>query len=659
MVRVGSFLGGVLLLWSMASARVQAETAWRVPPWAHNHFLDATISGNMETYDKGLRGKPEHVIYDFEAGAFQRLSSWHEYGINAGQSLGVVPESSPAWWMAEWTAPVECNVIVLSGCYPNQPQPETAWKIELRSDGVWREHVRGVGGWYDDGRNEWRAPGGTPVTFDGFRVAVFSKDDKTPVDNVHFRGEKGVSWVVASIPDIDARLHVSKRRIRLGEAVDFRAEPVAGAIESWGWDFGDGTTVTGSAVQHGYTAPGTYTATLTFASATESVGLQTTVEVLPPVEARITPLEKSVRAGDAVSFDASGSLGKITEYTWNFDDGTSASGKTVNHTFSEPGIYGVRLTTRDGVYSHEGAALLRVHEVGTLAVPQLLLDTDQKNEQDDQYFLGYAVFSELDVVGVNSVHHGGGQEAINYAEILKVLDLSKQSGAPDARLPRVFRGADERLEVPGSGEWFDTLPIVTDAAKAILAAARGASPENPVWIVPVGPGTNVASAILMAREQGLDLEGRMRVMWLGGSNKAITQEFNGNNDPWSLYVVGQSGVELWIMPAPVGARVRIDKRTESDWYAHNPLGQYLQKITPAKDKPLYDPAVLSAIIDLRLDQGWVTEVESVVLGGPDDAYRWQHSDTPTNVTLIREIDQAAMKQDIFDTLKGKATPLKQ
>jgi inosine-uridine nucleoside N-ribohydrolase len=174
-------------------------------------------------------------------------------------------------------------------------------------------------------------------------------------------------------------------------------------------------------------------------------------------------------------------------------------------------------------------------------VPQVHLDTDQKNEQDDQHYFGYALFSELDVLGVNSVHHGGGQELINYREILHVLDLAKRSGLPEHRVPFLFRGADVRLSPPASGNWYDTEPEISDASDAILAAARGASPTHPVWVVPVGPGTNVASAILQARAEGLELKDRLRVIWLGGSNNAIIREFNGNNDPWSLVVIARSG----------------------------------------------------------------------------------------------------------------------
>jgi hypothetical protein len=243
----------------------------------------------------------------------------------------------------------------------------------------------------------------------------------------------------------------------------------------------------------------------------------------------------------------------------------------------------------------------------TVRLPQLLLDTDAKNEQDDQHYLGYALFSELDILGINSVHHGGGQEPINYAEIRHVIDLSRQSGLPEHRVPLVFRGADQRLAVPESGRWDDTEPIVTDASEAILAAARGASPDNPVWIVPVGPGTNVASAILQARREGFELKDRIRIMWLGGSNNEIINEFNGNNDPWSMYVVVTAASRRGSCPPRSGRGSPSTRRTEGHLYADHPLGQYLKSIMPARNKALYDASCLSAIISKHLDLGWVKE----------------------------------------------------
>jgi len=626
--------------------------AVKIPESVHNLLLEANLSGNLDSFEKGLRGDVDHMIYDNQTERFVKESQWHEYGVGFGEDLGIVAEDKGAWWMARWQKPVKANLIVLSGVYDNQPQPKTAWKIELRREGQWRIHARGVGGWYDGGRYAWGGPETEAITFDALRVSTFSKDKQTPIGSIHYRGEKGMSWIVAYCPPIDARIAQLPGPIRAGEAVMFEANQVLGDITSWQWDFGDGTTGSGAKVSHTFVRPGSYDVRVVFSDGKDSARLTRTVVVDPPVEARIRPLDSAVKVGRSVEFAGNGSVGKIAGYAWDFGDGGTAVGRRVRHKFNKAGIYKVVLTVSDGTYSDECLVLIRVHTDETLSIPQVLLDTDQKNEQDDQHYLGYGLFSDLDILGVNSVHHGGGQEPVNYTEILNIIDLAMQSGLAKDRKPLVFRGANERLVVPGSGIWSDTAAIRSAASEAILAAARGAAPENPVWVVPVGPGTNVASAILQARAEELELDGRIRVMWLGGSNNEITNEFNGNNDPWSMYVVCQSGIETWIMPAPVGARVRIDKRTEADYYADNPLGRYLLKIVPARNKPLFDPACLSAIISMRLKLGWVKETELLVVGGPDKGYRWTKTERATSVRVIRQIDQRAMKEDIFETMKG-------
>jgi len=560
-----------------AVACAAAGEAVRLPGSVHNLLLEAKLSGNLEGYKLGLRGAPDQLVYDLKQQRFMKPSEWHEYGVGYQKDLGVVPEDKPAFWMAEWPKPVEANLIVLSGVYPNQPQPETCWKIELRREGKWTTHASGKGGWYDSGRYAWGGPGGEAVSFDAFRVSVFSKDAQSPLKSIHFRGEEGASWVVANLAALKGA----------------------------------------------------------------------------PVAARIAPLEKPVMAGQTVGFAERGSIGKIETYKWDFGDGAAAEGKTVRHAFAKPGIYKVTLAVADGDYSDECPLILRVHTPETLHVPQVHLDTDQKTEVDDQHYFGYALFSQLDVLGVDSIHHGGGQEPINYGEILNILDLAKKSGLPKEREPFVFRGANQRLAVPASGKWDDTAPIVTAASRAILASARGASPAKPVWIVPVGPGTNLASAILQARAEGLELKDRLKVMWLGGSNAAITGEFNGDNDPWSMFVVAQSGLETWIMPAPVGGRITMDVTKEADLYPANPLGDYLKKIVPKHNKSIYDPSCLASVISMRLDLGWVKETEPVTVGGPKEGYRWTKTDQPTAVRVIRQIDVEAMKRDIFDTMKGK------
>lgn len=629
----------------------------RIPASARNLLLDAKTSGNLESYDKGLRGRPDHVIFDPQTAKFAKSSPHHEYGVGFQNDLGVVREDSPAYWLAEWPKPVQTNLIILSGTYPNQPQPNTCWKIDLRRDGKWVTHARGTGKWYDNGRYVWGGAQTKAVTLDALRVSVFSKDDKTPIKSIHFRGEEGVSWVVAHVAPIDARIDVPGQTVRAGSEVRFVARPLAGKISSWTWDFGDEAKAKGSQVAHTFAKPGKHTVRLTFSDGKHTASVQAIVKVASPVDGRITPLDAPVMVGKAVAFDGRGSIGKVTSWTWDFGDGTTDTGPTVKHAYAKDGVYKVHLTVSDGAHQGEGLALVRAHTSETVHIPQVLLDTDQKNEQDDQHYLGYALFSELDIIGINSVHHGGGQEPVNYAEILYVMDLARKSHLPAHRKPLVFRGANRRLAIPDSRKWADTVGVQTAASDAILAAVRGASPSNPLWVVPVGPGTNVASAILQARGEGLDLSGRLRVMWLGGSNHAITGEFNGDNDPWSMYVVASSGLELWIMPAPVGARVAIDKRTEGDLYADHALGKYLKRIVPASKKPLFDPSCLSAIISMRLGLKWVKQTEQVTVGGADLKHRWTPSDRTGAVRVIRQIDQRAMQLDLFNSMKSKPTRL--
>jgi len=280
------------------------------------------------------------------------------------------------------------------------------------------------------------------------------------------------------------------------------------------------------------------------------------------------------------------------------------------------------------------------------------LDTDAKNEVDDQHYISYGLFSTLDILGINSIYHGGGQEPTNYGEILNILDLASQSGLPEDRKPLVFRGANKRLVVPENGKWQETIPEVTPASEAILAAARGASPDNPVLVLPVGPCTNVASAMLQARAEGLDLEGRLRVIGLvGGPKSASTGSFNGANDPWSVYVVAESGIEFWvILESPTGASLRFDKRTEGSLYPKNPLGDYLKRITPAHNKSLFDVATISMVIGEQRHLNWLTEVEFAKVLGPDKNYFWDSTTEPANLRVVRDIDEESMKADFFHAL---------
>jgi PKD repeat protein len=129
-----------------------------------------------------------------------------------------------------------------------------------------------------------------------------------------------------------------------------------GSISDYSWNFGDGTGTqdgqTTATMDHIYAQRGIYTVTLTVTSNGQTDTSTQTVTVDNPPTASFTPSDTEVPAGATVSFNAAADStgGSITDYNWNFDDGTTqdaGTSATASHTFSNPGSYDVTLTTTD------------------------------------------------------------------------------------------------------------------------------------------------------------------------------------------------------------------------------------------------------------------------------------------------------------------------
>ena len=146
---------------------------------------------------------------------------------------------------------------------------------------------------------------------------------------------------------------------------------------TYSWDFGDGSTGSGSNPTHFYSWGDTFTVILTVSdgnggndsdSTTVSV---TEVNDIPNAEAN-GPYSGNVN--QPISFDGSASSDydnldgtsandQILSYSWDFGDGSTGSGSNPTHTFTTTGTFSVQLTVDDGTASDISNTTVVVNDI--------------------------------------------------------------------------------------------------------------------------------------------------------------------------------------------------------------------------------------------------------------------------------------------------------
>ena len=128
-----------------------------------------------------------------------------------------------------------------------------------------------------------------------------------------------------------------------GLTVDFNTTGSQGTGLTFDWSFGDGGVALGtSAPSHTYSSSGIYTVILTASSLCgDTVVVYDTVEVCAAINLTFT---ESV-SGSTFNFTATPS--NLTNYTWDFGDGTTGIGSTASNTYATNGTFTVVLTATD------------------------------------------------------------------------------------------------------------------------------------------------------------------------------------------------------------------------------------------------------------------------------------------------------------------------
>ena len=170
---------------------------------------------------------------------------------------------------------------------------------------------------------------------------------------------------------------------------------------------------------------------------------------------------------------------------------------------------------------------------------RVIIDTDCKNEADDQFALVHALLTPKFIIpGVIGAHFGtqkcSDSMIRSYNEILKVMNLMDLDGfAP------VKKGAENAIPDINT-------PVISEGSELIVSEALKDDP-TPLFAIFWGPLTDMASAILSNPE----IEDKIHVIWIGGAAWPVGgYEYNLGNDINAANVVMKSKVPVDIITMP-------------------------------------------------------------------------------------------------------------
>lgn len=171
---------------------------------------------------------------------------------------------------------------------------------------------------------------------------------------------------------------------------------------------------------------------------------------------------------------------------------------------------------------------------------RVIIDTDAKNEADDQFAVVQALLSpRFDNVGMIAAHYGVRRhpDAMerSYQELITIFQ--KMHLPTDGIL---FHGASAPLPDPST-------PVDSEGAQLIIREAMKED-SRPLYVLFLGPLTDLASALLLEPR----IATRLHAIWIGGGRyPSGSVEFNLGNDIHAANVVFSSHIDLWQVPKNV------------------------------------------------------------------------------------------------------------
>ncbi len=238
---------------------------------------------------------------------------------------------------------------------------------------------------------------------------------------------------------------------------------------------------------------------------------------------------------------------------------------------------------------------------------RVLLDTDAATEVDDQYAIALAILSpeRFDIEGFVGAHLGdqGGAEgpARSVAEIERVLDKAGLGG----KFP---------VKPGGHPLQYSAVPTESEGVDFIIERALAGEGARPLWVVVLGPITDVASAWLKCPE----IAERVVVFYHARTRYWPEKAWNCNvlRDLKAARVVFASNLPLVVFDTGTYLYAGVEETGER-LAPRGPLGAYLHEIRCRTEhfrspkKAFYDLGDVATLVDASLAYSEVTEAPTI------------------------------------------------
>jgi inosine-uridine nucleoside N-ribohydrolase len=205
---------------------------------------------------------------------------------------------------------------------------------------------------------------------------------------------------------------------------------------------------------------------------------------------------------------------------------------------------------------------------------RVIVNTDAKNEADDQYAIVHALLSpSLDVRGLIAAHFGRrpGRSDRSMQDSREEIDLLLSLMDMTGAVP-VANGAPYAMPTVQT-------PVPSAGADMIIEEAMREDAEGTLFVAFLGPLTDMASALLLEPRIA---ERDITVVWIGGPDYGDRDpmphkvEFNVSNDIIAANIVFRSSLPVWQVPRSTYMQTAVSYAELDEKVAPcGPLGKYL------------------------------------------------------------------------------------